>query len=98
MRVALYARVSTLNGQHPEMQLAELREYASRRGWEISGEYLYEGVSGSKESRPELNHLMSDSPLRQFDMVLVWKIDRFGRSLRHLLLIRLFQGTTICCG
>jgi DNA invertase Pin-like site-specific DNA recombinase len=66
------------------MQLAELREYASRRGWEIAGEYLDEGVSGSKESRPELNRLMDDSHRRQFDMVLVWKIDRFGRSLKHL--------------
>ncbi len=84
MRVALYARVSTLNGQHPEMQLAELREYASRRGWEIAGEYLDEGVSGAKESRPELNRLMDDSHRRQFDIVLVWKIDRFGRSLKHL--------------
>jgi DNA invertase Pin-like site-specific DNA recombinase len=84
MRVALYARVSTLNGQHPEMQLAELREYASRRGWEIAGEYVDEGVSGSKESRPELNRLMDDSHQRQFDVVLVWKIDRFGRSLKHL--------------
>ncbi|MGA2608313.1 MAG: recombinase family protein [Terriglobia bacterium] len=84
MRVALYARVSTLNGQHPEMQLAELREYASRRNWQISGEYVDEGVSGSKESHPELNRLMGDSRRRQFDIVLVWNIDRFGRSLRHL--------------
>ena len=84
MRVALYARVSTLNGQHPEMQLAELREYASRRGWEIVGEYVDEGVSGSKEFRPELSRLMGDSHRRQFDLVLVWKIDRFGRSLKHL--------------
>ena len=84
MRAALYARVSTLNGQHPEMQLAELREYASRRGWEIAGEYVDEGVSGSKESRPELNRLMADAHRRQFDIVLVWKIDRFGRSLKHL--------------
>jgi hypothetical protein len=47
-RVALYARVSTLNGQDPEMQLRELREYAGRRGWEIVGEYTDTGVSGSK--------------------------------------------------
>jgi DNA invertase Pin-like site-specific DNA recombinase len=84
MRAALYARVSTLNGQHPEMQLNELREYASRRGWQIAGEYVDEGVSGSKESRPELNRLMGDSRRRQFDIVLVWKVDRFGRSLKHL--------------
>ena len=84
MRAALYARVSTLNGQHPEMQLSELREHASRRGWEIAGEYVDEGVSGSKESRPELNRLMADAHRRLFDIVLVWKVDRFGRSLKHL--------------
>jgi DNA invertase Pin-like site-specific DNA recombinase len=84
MRVAIYARVSTLNGQHPEMQLAELREHASRRGWEVTCEYVDEGVSGSKESRPALNRLMTDAQRRRFDAVLVWKIDRFGRSLKHL--------------
>src|SRR5271157_4388770 len=84
MRVALYARVSTLHGQHPEMQLAELREYAARRGWQVTGEYVDEGVSGSKESRPALNRLMTDARRRKFDAVLVWKIDRFGRSLKHL--------------
>ena len=83
-RVALYARVSTLNGQDPEMQLSELREYASRRGWTITTEYIDQGVSGSKESRPELNQLMADAHRRDFDAVLVWKIDRFGRSLKHL--------------
>lgn len=84
MRVALYARVSTTNGQHPEMQLTELREYASRRGWNIVGEYVDEGISGSKESRPQLNRLMADVHRRKFEIVLVWKIDRFGRSLKHL--------------
>jgi DNA invertase Pin-like site-specific DNA recombinase len=83
-RVALYARVSTLNGQDPEMQLSELREYASRRGWTITDEYVDQGVSGSRESRPELNRLMADAHRRKFDAVLVWKIDRFGRSLKHL--------------
>jgi DNA invertase Pin-like site-specific DNA recombinase len=84
VRVALYARVSTLNGQHPEMQLSELREYAARRGWEVVAEYLDEGVSGSRERRPQLDRLMADAHRRKFDAVLVWKIDRFGRSLRHL--------------
>ena len=83
-RVALYARVSTCNGQDPEMQLRELREYASRRGWTVTSEYVDQGVSGSKESRPELNHLMADAHRRKFDAILVWKIDRFGRSLKHL--------------
>jgi DNA invertase Pin-like site-specific DNA recombinase len=84
MRVAIYARVSTLNGQHPEMQLAELREYAARRSWRVVDEYVDQGVSGSKESRPALNRLMTDAHRRRFEAVLVWKIDRFGRSLKHL--------------
>jgi DNA invertase Pin-like site-specific DNA recombinase len=84
MRAAIYARISTTNGQSPEMQLAELREYASRRGWTIFGEYVDRGVSGSKESRPELNRLMADAHKRHFDAVLCWKVDRFGRSLKHL--------------
>jgi DNA invertase Pin-like site-specific DNA recombinase len=84
MRVALYARVSTLNGQHPEMQLSELREYVSRRGWQVIAEFVDEGVSGTRERRPQLDRLMADAHRRKFDAVLVWKIDRFGRSLRHL--------------
>jgi DNA invertase Pin-like site-specific DNA recombinase len=66
------------------MQLAELREYTSRRGWTIFREYVDHGISGSTESRPELNRLMSDAHGRRFDVVLCWKVDRFGRSLRHL--------------
>jgi DNA invertase Pin-like site-specific DNA recombinase len=84
-RVALYSRVSTNTGQQsPEMQLRELREYVSRRGWRIVDEYTDHGVSGAKESRPALNRLMADAHRRRFDAVLVWKLDRFGRSLRHL--------------
>jgi DNA invertase Pin-like site-specific DNA recombinase len=83
--IALYARVSTVNGhQDPEMQLLELREYAALRGWKIAAEYVDHGVSGSKESRPALNRLMADAHSRKIDAVLVWKIDRFGRSLKHL--------------
>jgi DNA invertase Pin-like site-specific DNA recombinase len=83
-QVALYARVSTLNNQDPEMKLSELREYAGRRGWQIVEEFTDLGVSGCRESRPALNRLMSDACQRRFDAVLVWKIDRFGRSLKHL--------------
>jgi hypothetical protein len=83
MRVALYARVSTCNGQSPEMQVAELRECASRRG-QVFSEYVDHGISASKESRPELNRLMADAHRRNFDVVLCWKVDRFGRSLKHL--------------
>ena len=66
------------------MQLAELREYASRRGWAITNEYVDRGVSGAKESRPALNRLMRDAHRRKFDAVLVWKLDRFARSLKQL--------------
>jgi DNA invertase Pin-like site-specific DNA recombinase len=84
-RAALYARVSTLNnGQDPTVQTRELRQYCEHRGWQIFGEYVDAGVSGSKDSRPELNRLMADAHQRRFDTVLVWKLDRFGRSLRHL--------------
>src|SRR6266478_4839197 len=86
MRVAIYARVSTANnGQDPTMQTRELREYAERRGWTVTGEYVDVGISGSKEKRPELDLLMSDAHLRRFDCVVVWKFDRFARSVSHLL-------------
>jgi len=84
-RVALYARVSTNNGQDPEMQLRELREYCQRRGWEILREYTDVGMTGSKEKRPELDRLMTDAHRRRFDAVVVWKFDRFARSVSHLL-------------
>jgi putative DNA-invertase from lambdoid prophage Rac len=83
-RVALYARVSTTNNQYPEMQLSELRNYAKLRGWHIAAEFTDKGVSGSKDSRPALNRLMADAHQRKIDGVLVWKLDRWGRSLPHL--------------
>ena len=83
-RVALYSRVSTNHGQDPELQLRELRDYATSRGWLIIEEYVDHGVSGTKASRPALNQLMADAHRRKVDAVLVWKLDRFGRSLQHL--------------
>src|SRR6267143_1945145 len=83
-RVAVYSRVSTNHGQDPELQLRELREYAASRALTIIQEYTDVGFSGSKDSRPALNRLMADASQRKFDAVLVWKLDRFGRSLRHL--------------
>src|SRR5271154_5458765 len=86
LRVAVYARVSTIgNGQSPEMQLRELREHCDRRGWQISCEYVDEGISGSKEKRPRLDTLMADAHRRKFDAVIVWRFDRFARSVSHLL-------------
>ncbi len=85
MRVGLYARVSTVgNGQSPEMQLRELREFCDRRGWSVAGEYVDIGVSGAKDSRPELNRLMADARRRKLDTILVYRYDRFARSLRQL--------------
>jgi DNA invertase Pin-like site-specific DNA recombinase len=84
-RVALYARVSTNNGQSPQMQLAELREYCRNRSWKLSAEYVDKGITGAKDSRPELNLLMNDAHRRRFDVVAVWKFDRFARSVSHLL-------------
>jgi len=86
MRCAIYARISTSNhGQDVGMQTRELRQFAEARGWEITGEYLDEGISGTKDSRPELNLLMADAHKRKFDCVVVWKFDRFARSVSHLL-------------
>ena len=85
-KAAIYARVSTTgNGQSPEMQLRELREYIDRRDWKIAGEYVDTGISGAKEKRPELDLLMADAHRRRFDAVVVWKFDRFARSVSHLL-------------
>src|SRR6202162_67281 len=86
MRTAIYARVSTTGqGQSPEMQVRELRKYCERRGWQIAGEYVDAGISGAKDSRPELNRLMADAHRRRLDAVVVWEFDRFARSVSHLL-------------
>jgi DNA invertase Pin-like site-specific DNA recombinase len=86
LRVAIYARVSTIgNGQSPEMQLRELREHCDRRGWQNSCEYVDEGISGSNEKRPRLDSLMADAHRCKFDAVIVWRFDRFARSVSHLL-------------
>ena len=86
MKAAIYARVSTANGsQSPEMQVRDLREYCERRGWEVAGEFVDAGVSGSKDRRPELDRLNTEAHRRRFDCVVVWKFDRFARSVSHLL-------------
>lgn len=82
-RVGLYARVST-SDQSPTMQVEALREFAERRGLEVVEEYIDAGVSGTKERRPALDKLMDDARKRRLDGVIVYKFDRFARSVRHL--------------
>lgn len=84
IRAAVYARVSTNNGQNPQMQLDEAREYYSRRGWEIAGEYVDAGISGAKDRRPQLDALLAACRRRRVDAVVVYRYDRFARSLRAL--------------
>ena len=82
MRAAIYARVSTLD-QEPENQLQELRRYVHARGW-TGSEYVDHGVSGTRDRRPALDRLVADARRRKVDTVVVWRLDRLGRSLKHL--------------
>ena len=82
MTIALYARVST-SDQHPEIQLHALRQYAAARGVEAE-EYVDTGVSGAKDRRPALDRLLADARRRRVSAVVVAKLDRLARSVRHL--------------
>jgi DNA invertase Pin-like site-specific DNA recombinase len=84
MKTAVYARVST-SVQDAGMQKRDLTEYCQRRGWEVVQEYVDIGISGGKEKRPELDRLIADAHKRHFDAVVVWRFDRFARSVSHLL-------------
>jgi putative DNA-invertase from lambdoid prophage Rac len=83
MKTAIYARVSTTD-QDATIQQSELNAYIKNRGWQLAGEYIDSGYSGAKASRPALDKLMADAAKRRFDCVIVWKIDRMGRSVLHL--------------
>jgi DNA invertase Pin-like site-specific DNA recombinase len=83
MNAAIYARVSTFD-QEPENRLAELRRYATARGWTLV-EYVDRGVSGAKDRRPALDQLLRDAHRRRVDVVVCWRLDRLGRNLRHLI-------------
>src|SRR5438034_5559894 len=80
-KVAIYVRVSTA-GQTAENQLLELRDYVAARGW-TAVEYS-DQISGATDRRPGLDALMKDARRRKFGTVLVWSLDRVGRSLPHL--------------
>lgn len=83
-RVALYARVSTARDQDPQLQLDELRQVAKQRGWHVVGEFVDKGISGAKDTRPQLDAIMRLAHRGGVDIVAVWKFDRFARSTRHL--------------
>jgi putative DNA-invertase from lambdoid prophage Rac len=83
MRATIYARVSTFD-QEPENQLLELRRYVDARGWTAAEEYVDRGVSGAKDRRPALDRLLFEARRRRFDVLVVWRLDRLGRSVRHL--------------
>jgi DNA invertase Pin-like site-specific DNA recombinase len=83
MIAAIYARVSTKD-QNCDLQLRDLRDFAERSGW-ATVEYVDTGFSGSMRHRPALDRLLADARLKKFGTVLVWKMDRFGRSLQHLI-------------
>jgi len=82
MIVAIYARVSTTD-QSCEMQLRELRQYVQRQSYQIFAEYVDTGFSGAAASRPQLDELLRNARQQRFDAVLVWKLDRWGRSVAH---------------
>lgn len=85
VRVGIYARVSTTE-QTAENQLLDLRRFCQERGWAVAAEFVDEGISGAKVSRPALDRLMNAASKRQIDAVLVWRFDRFARSVKHLVL------------
>lgn len=86
MKTAIYARISTTDkGQDVDLQLNDLRVYAKARGWDICNEYIDRGQSGVKDRRPALDSLMEDCLKRKIDTIIVWRLDRFGRSLKHLI-------------
>jgi integrase len=87
MRAPLYGRVSTFD-QEPENQLVELRRYVAAREW-TAAEFVDRGISGAKDHRPALDKLLAAARRRKIDAVVVWKLDRLGRSLKHLVAIDL---------
>jgi DNA invertase Pin-like site-specific DNA recombinase len=89
MRAALYLRVSTTD-QTTENRERELRLAAARMGHEIVEVYLDHAISGAKgrDKRPAFERLHKDAARRKFDLVMAWSVDRLGRSLQHLVVLR----------
>ena len=85
-RVAIYARTSTSDkGQDIGLQTDELTALAVQRDWRVVEVYKDEGLSGSKTQRPGLDAMLADAQAGRFDVVVVFKLDRLGRSTSHLL-------------
>ena len=82
-RVCLYARVSHASGDCVR-QLVELKEVAENHGWEIVDEYVDEGISGAKKSRPELDRMLKDAMSRKFEVVATLELSRLGRSVSNM--------------
>ena len=92
---AIYYRVSTKE-QSTDMQKRDLRRYAEQREFTVTEEFEDIGVSGSKDSRPALNRMLADARKRKFDIILVWRFDRFARSTKQLILaLEEFKGLGI---
>ena len=87
VRVAAYCRVSTLLNQSPDLQVAAISDFAHRRGFalEASAIYVDQGVSGKTERRPSLDRMVKDAKAGKFDILIVSRLDRLGRSAKHLL-------------
>ena len=85
-RAAIYARVSTKNGQTPQNQIIRLREVADKAGWEVVEEFVDRGISGAKgrDGRPAFDRLCKATTRREIDVVMAWSVDRLGRSLQDL--------------
>ena len=85
-RAAIYARVSTSNGQTPKNQIMRLREVADKAGWEVVEEFVDRGISGAKgrDKRPAFDRLCTAATRREIDVVMAWSVDRLGRSLQAL--------------
>jgi len=82
--VAIYARVST-DKQNVDMQLSQLRDFVKRLGWNLHKEFIDEGFTGKHTSRPAFAAMMKEASQKKFDILLVWKLDRLGRSLKDLI-------------
>ena len=85
MRVAIYARVSTSDqGQNPETQLMPLRDFCSAQGWDVYREYVEEVSAADLAHRVAWRQLLDDAAKRRFTVVLVFKLDRAFRSVKHM--------------